>query len=195
MAVNLEKKHYKYLIAVLAGAIIISIIIAVFIIKPLYNLNSKSAKDIQEKKEVLSILEDKLGTLKGLKSKEEELNAEKKKVLHALPEDKDIPRLFVQLENMISSTGAIVESADESSEGGAVGSSAEIATMQDINNYKYSINFSTSTYESIKSVIVNTEEALRLVGVDNIKISSSDGGFSVGITINTYARAEENNEG
>ncbi|PIZ00372.1 hypothetical protein COY62_03150 [bacterium (Candidatus Howlettbacteria) CG_4_10_14_0_8_um_filter_40_9] len=183
-----------YPAAMVAGAVLVSIFIGFFIIKTQYNTGVKLSSDIKSKEENLQKLETKLTKLQELKSKEVELIQKKDRVLAALPQDQDVSRLFVEVEKMISDTGAFVESAKEGS-GVQTASSATSATnvnMPGIKNYSYDINFTTSTYESIKNSLDNMEKALRLVNLDSFKIGAdaSGNGFKVTFGMKTYSREE-----
>src|SRR3989304_5627798 len=102
MAVKLGNKHYTYIITVIAGTLLLSGLVGYFVVRPLLRSNSSYAKEVKENKDLLDALETKLETLKSLKSKERELLAEKERVLAALPEDKDVSRLFIQVEKIVS---------------------------------------------------------------------------------------------
>lgn len=194
MVAKLNKENYMYPAAMVVGAVLVSIFIGFFIIKAQYNAGVKLSADIKEKEENLQKLETKLTKLQELKSKEAELIQKKDRVLAALPQDQDVSRLFVEVEKMISDTGAFVESAKEGS-GVQTASSATATTnvnMPGIKNYSYNIDFTTSTYESIKNSLDNMEKALRLVNLDSFKISTdaSGNGFKVTFGMKTYSREE-----
>lgn len=194
MAVKLDKKNYTYPVSVIAGALLICFLTGFFIVKVQYKTGVKLSKEIKTKGENLKKLESKLAKLQELKSREEELTSKKDRVLAALPEDKDVSRLFVEVEKMISDTGAFVESAKEGS-----GSQAATSTTNSTNinipgvaNHSYDIMFNTSTYESIKNSLDNMEKALRLVSLDSFNVDADEGGsgFKVTFGMKTYSREE-----
>lgn len=191
MAVKLENKHYKYAATVISGALLGSLVIIFLIFRPLLNANKSTALEVKDKKELLNALENKLNRLKELKVKEESLLVQRDRVLVALPEDKDVSRLFVQIENMITDAGASVESTNEGTAAVTAVAAAPEVKISGINNYTYGVKFKTSTYESIKNIITNLETALRIASLDSISIDSSSNSFSVNMNIKTYSRASE----
>jgi len=188
MVVKLDKKHYTYSVAVITGAIVVSLLIGFFALRRAYTGNVKTAKEVKDKREILSVLEDKLDRLKELKSQEKELLEEKDKVLVALPEEKDVPRLFVEFDKMITDTGAYVESAKEDSATNTSATGTEAKSMPGVVNHNYTLQVTTSTYESIKNIIDNIEEARRLLNLKDITIDQKDDGFTLTLGVNAFSR-------
>lgn len=192
MEVKVQNKYYFYPITVIAGAILICLTLALLFVKPLYKSVSSMNKDIKEKKVVLNALEDKLEKLKKLQSKEQELTEQKNKVLAALPEDKDVARLFVQLEDMVSDTGALVESATESNPLSASQNGTAVnSNISGVNNHNYILKFKTPTYESIKNSVQNAENALRLLNINSLSIDLREKEFVVEFGVKTYSREDQ----
>jgi len=190
MVVDLEKKHYAYPSMVIGISIIIVLAIIFLAIRPIYRGNIKVVKETKVKRDELNALEDRLSSLKDLKDREADLTEEKNRVLVALPEGKDVPKLFVQLEKIISDTGASVESVEEGDLSTSTTSvaSAKGENIKDVTNYKYKVAFTTPTYESFKNVLLNSEKALRLIDISAIDISYKDNSFAIKLSLDTYSR-------
>jgi len=189
MAVK-ENNKYLYAIAVVSANILF-VLIMFFLLKGMMNKNKKISAEVNANKQKLEVLEDKLSKLKDLKGKEKELLEEKKRLLSALPEKKDIPRLFVQFEKMVETTGSKVSSAT-----GGAGSAQALTTVQEIpgiTTYDYEIKATTTTYESFKNVVLNSENALRLLNITGFTIATKDNkSFDVSFSLKAYGRMEEN---
>ncbi|MCL4386927.1 MAG: hypothetical protein M1355_00775 [Patescibacteria group bacterium] len=193
MAIELKSKNYLYAILVVSGSLLLIIILSFLIVKPLWESNSKIKQEVLANEQKLASLEDRLTKLKKYKEKEAELLKEKEKVLAVLPEDKDIPRLFVQFEKMVATTGASVVSADTTTDS-AVASTGQVQQQQavpGVTTYNYNLKVNSSTYEAIKNIVLNSESALRLMNISGFSISKKEGSFDVIFTLKSYARSQQ----
>jgi len=180
-------EEYKYTVAVIGGAVLITIVLAFAVGKPLFDSTQKTAADLEEKKIVLQKLQEKLSNLKNLQSREEELKAENEKVLAALPEDKDVARLFVQFEKIAKESGVTVESVSEANVAEFNGENSNTDTQ--ITAVTYNINAKAKDYASLKNALVRFEDALRLLSISEIDASLTSNDLSISFTINTYKRS------
>lgn len=191
MAIEISKNKYFYIASLIVGTVIISIILITGLIRPTINANADLTKEIKEKKENLNFLEEKLSILQNLKKEETRLLEEKEKVSVAFPEEKEVSRLFVQFEKMVSSTGANITSAINQASSQESPEAIKQGNTVNMNSHNYSVVGKTSTYESLKGIFSNSENALRLVGVDGINISRGETGYNFNINLKTYSRGEK----
>lgn len=193
MEIKIDKNKQMYAGLLVAGTLLLTILLSLLVVKPIYQANKKVSEEIKLKKSKLDGLENKLGKLKELKKEEALLLKEKERVLAALPEDKDVPRLFVQFEKMATSTGASVASAAGGQELSSAGSAAQVPSNISPNILKehtYDLKVTTSTYESLKNIVGNAEDALRLVDIHNFSISKKESSFDVSFNLKTFSRSE-----
>lgn len=193
MALEVKKNKYFYAISLSFGMTIVAIFLLLVMVKPLYVGNKELSKEVKQKKEKLEALENKLGKLKELKKEEEKLVKQKEKVLAALPKDKDVSRLFVEFEKMVTTTGATVVSAksNDNESSTTAGSQATAQTIPGITLHNYEVKGTTSTYESIKNIIANSEGALRLVDINGFTFSKKDNSFDLSFNLKSFSRTEE----
>lgn len=188
--VNKKSKfgEYKYPILMIGGSIIVAILLVSLIGLPLWNDLKKNTGDIKTTKSELDLLTEKLVNLKGLSSREAELKTKNEKVLAALPEDKDISRLFVQYENIAAQSGITVKKVSEGSESAAPTTGNESSEL--IIPVTYKIIGNATDYMAFKNSLTNFEKALRLVSIDSFDISNNTKDFNVTFNITTYKRGQ-----
>lgn len=182
--------EYKYMVGVLLGAVLIAVVLFMVIGQPLYASLKKTNLELDEKKLVLDKLETNLETLKGLESRKAEIEEKNAKVLAALPADKDVPRLFTQLEKIAATAGLNITSVSESS---ATDSATPAATTPgQINSLTYQVTGSASNYSSLKAALAKIEDGLRIVSIDKVDAQGGQSGSSltVNLTIRTFSRGE-----
>jgi len=192
MEIKFGKNNYLYSMAILGGSFFLSLILILFVIKPLYVGNQKLSEELIVKKNKSEALAQNLQTLKQYKSKEKEVKERYHKVLAALPEKKDVARIFSQFEKMVSSTGASVKSVNGSSASTAVAATPEVNTdqIQGLTVYTYTLDADTTTYESLKGVLTNTEIARRITEIDGFSITKNEDNFSLTFNLKTFARGD-----
>lgn len=179
-------EEYKYSVLVGVGSFILFMALIFAVGKPLWTSYKKTSQTLKEKKAVLVKLEEKLDNLKKLKSKETEIKEKYQRVLNALPTDKDVARLFIQFEKVANDNGLLVTSIQES--GGSTSSTQ--AASDTVRAVSYTMNGTATDYKSLKGALGKLEEALRILNVSRISISSS-GNLNSSITVSTYLRSEE----
>lgn len=184
---QLEK--YKYPALVISGTIIAALLLGFFVTKPMWDNMQKTLSDLDAERNTLSALETKLENLKSLKSKEAELKEKNAKTLAALPEDKDVSRLFVQFENVATQNGLTVKQVSEGSGSGAAPTTQDQTSPNAvIVPVTYQLTGNGTGYDSVKNTLANFEKALRLVSVTSVDITSNPGEFIVNLSITTYKR-------
>jgi len=181
--------EYGYLVAVIGGAILIALILGFGILRPLYNSLTTTNKELKEKQAVLERLESNLENLKNLESTKEELIVKNEKVLSALPLDKDVPRLFVQLERIAAGVGLQVSSVSENGESASAPDTNEAAIVTPAT---YQVSGTATNYNALKQVLQKIETGLRIISVEKISVqgSGSDQSLSVSLIVKTYSRGQ-----
>lgn len=184
-----EKKNnfdeYKYTVLLVVGSVLVSVILAFIIGKPLYNSLKTTGAELNEKRETLEKLETKLEVLKGLESQKKDLEEKNQVVLAAIPTDKDISRLFYQFEKIAESSGLKIESVSESTESANAQSETNTMTVIPVS---YEVTASTDSYNKFKAALKNFETSLRILSIDSITISGEPNSLNINLTINTYKR-------
>lgn len=187
--VGKDKKvnEYTYITAVIGGALLVAVVLGFAALRPLYNSLKSTNLELKEKKEILTKLEANLENLKNLESKKEELVAKNQKVLSALPTNKDVPRLFVQLERIATSSGLQVTSVSESGES-APGTVTGLVTP-----VLYRISGTATDYVSLKQALKNIETGLRIISAEKIDVQGSSAGtnLTVSLLVKTYSRGQQ----
>jgi Tfp pilus assembly protein PilO len=185
------------MVIVVGAAIFLGIFLILLIGLPLYNNLKQTNTELKSKKAVLEKLENNLTNLKNLDSRKTELEAKNEKVLSALPQDKDIPRLFIQLERIASAAGLQINTVSES--GGAlvaapIGESTTSAqpNVIQINPVYYQVTGSATNYAALKAALTKAEDGLRLISIDKLDIQSTEAGkpITVNFIVKTYSRGQ-----
>lgn len=179
-------KNKKYYYSIILGVCtLLGLLVGVFlIIRPLYSNSQKITKEYKEKTAILDELKDKKAKLEELKSKEEQLKADAEKVEAALPQAKDVGRLFIEVDQVAKESSGSVKSV---SEGSGVNSTP---TSEGINKISYSVPASFPDYFKLKEFIMRTEQALRIVDISGLDMTTAQtgGAMDVKFTANTYVR-------
>jgi Tfp pilus assembly protein PilO len=174
-------KKYQYSIIV-AGATFIGAIILIVVISQLYTKSKQVTAEANAKTVVLDQLKEKKTILDNLKNREAELKESSRKLAVALPEDKDIGRLFIQLNGLITETGGNVQ-------GLANGTTTQSEISENLTKYTFTIPTNFSDYQTLKTFFVKSKQALRLINISALSISSPNGGpVDASITVNAYSR-------
>lgn len=178
-------EKYKYPIIAIGGSVILALVIIFAIIRPMWGSTSNVLAELKTKKVTLVNLTEKLENLKKLKNKEAELKEKNAKVLAALPDDKDVARLFVQVEGVAAAGGMSVKQAGE---GGADTISNNAGAI--IKPVSYQVSATAPNYDSIKNTLLKFEQALRLLSISNLEVTKGGGSdLSASFTITTYVRS------
>lgn len=188
VAKDQNTSQYKYATIVIVGSILLVLILGGTVGRSMWNNFSNTLSELKTKKETLSSLEKKLENLKKLKDKEAELKEKNAKVLAALPEDKDVARLFVQFESIANESGLNVKRAAEAgadSTAATQGASAPSGTVRPVS---YTIVSDMQSYGSLKGALAKFEQALRILSLSTINISKTSDAGEVTFTVTTYVR-------
>lgn len=182
--VKSDLSDFKFPTAVIVTSIVVATLLGLFVGRPLWNGMQQKRAELKQKKVTLTALEVKLENLKQLASREEELKQKNAKVLAALPSDKDVSRLFVQLERVASENGLTVKRVNETVTGTTGGT---------INKLNYEVNAEGSSYLNFRSAVEKLNTALRLLSIDGIDINrtSEKSGITLKLKVLTFARGEE----
>ncbi len=172
----------QYIILVTSGAILATIFLIIVILRPLWANVQQSQKELTSEKAVLEKSEKNLAALQGLSGRKDELTNQNEKVLAALPSDKDVPRLFVQMEEIATRSGLAISTVSETTD-------ASSNTTGLVNQVKYQVNGTANSYAALKQSLSDIEKALRLLSVNKIDIQSKeDGSLNINLTVTTYKR-------
>jgi hypothetical protein len=183
--------EYKYAVSMIAGSILLALILIFAVGKPLFDGMQKTAADLKDKKETLAKMQVRLENLKKLKDKEADLKTQNAKVLAALPEGKDVARLFVQFEGIATASGLSVKQAGEgtaAASGGTQSASPASTGTSLVKSIGYQVTATSPDYTSLKNSLAKFEEALRLLSVSGVNISKSGDSLNVSFNIITYTR-------
>lgn len=180
-----DNKNYKYTLYVVSGAILISILIAFFIGRPLYNGIQSTGQELKIKDETLRRLEEKLTALKKLESIKTELEEKNEKVIAALPDDKGIARLFYQFEAIAAESGVMINSVSEVTN---ISSAAKEGENREIIPVNYRVTATTDNYANLKTALDGFEKSLRILSIDSVKVSKTNNEIKINFEINTYKR-------
>jgi len=187
VAKNAEK--YYWFIGVLVASVAFTFILIFFAIVPSFKGIKKIEGEIKAKKAELSVLEEKLGKLKDLKTRESELKEKEAVVNKAIPTKKEIGELFIQLEGIINETGGSNDSIAEG-QSGSGGSTAPGGLVSGIESSSYGYSVAFPDYKNFKKFLERSENALRFISLENFSVSNSDNSFSVNLSYKTYYRSQ-----
>jgi Tfp pilus assembly protein PilO len=184
---NNQLKAYNYAIVVITASVILFILVLFVGTIPLWNDLKKNTEIAKTKREELNALETKLENLKNLSAKESEIKDKNAKLLAALPSDNDVPRLFVQFENIITQSGLNVVrvSGDTAA---TIAKSTDTTSGTLVVPVNYEVSTKASDYTSFKNAITNFEKALRLVSITEIKLSGTGENYTIIFSVTTYKR-------
>lgn len=191
-----EKKFtqgkYFYSTVVIALTVVVTIALFFLVISPFFSKAQSLTADAKVKQEELDKLEAKKAKLDELKSREEELKANAEKVRNALPEEKDVGRLFIEFDNMAKATGGTIKVVSEG--GGSTGSAPGQTSSSDIGStgiqkITYTIPVTFKDYFGLKDFVNRTETALRLLKINGYQITVNDTGVTGNFTADSFVRS------
>ncbi len=177
---------YNYAVIVASGAAVALLLAGIFIVKPLLETVGKMDKEKQAKSATLAEMKKRESVLLGLKDQEDQLTKDSETITNALPTQADIGRLFIQLDTLAKDSGGTLKSVSQTNTQAPAKS-----TFSGVAENTYSIPVEMPTYFALKQFIANSKDALRLLSIENLKISSTEAGqLSVSITAKSYARTK-----
>jgi Tfp pilus assembly protein PilO len=177
-------KEYQYLMVAVSIGVIGGLLLIFIGLVPSWKGMTKASQDLASAQTKRDNLTERLTNLKGLKDKEAQLKEQNAKVLAALPEDKDISRLFVEFEGIGNASGVTVKQVSEAAATVAAGGNASAAIIP----VTYQISASAANYGALKDSLLKFEQALRLLTISNFDASKSGSNLNVNFTINAYKR-------
>ncbi len=177
---------YNYAAIVAGGTVAALLFAGIFVMKPLIETVGKMDKEKQVRAATLADMKKRESVLLGLKDQEDQLTKDSETITNALPTQADIGRLFIQLDTLAKESGGTLKSVSQTNK-----QEASKSTFSGVIENSYSIPVEMPTYFALKEFISNSKDALRLLSIENLKISSTDTGqLSVGITAKSYARSK-----
>jgi len=182
-------EQYYWMIGIVVGAIIIAILAIVFIVVPTIKSIKQVDGQLKEKKQILSVKEQKLAKLKELKVKEQELKEQSKIVYRAIPTKKEVGDVFIELSELEKGVGGSFTGTQKSDSASSTSASAssEGAASSVVDTMTYSNQVNLPNYDAFKVLLANSEKALRFVHLDHFSISGENN-FSVNLTYKAYYR-------
>jgi Tfp pilus assembly protein PilO len=189
--VTKSKYFFSTTVFVVTGVAAVALFFVVIL--PFFNKAQELTAETKIKQTELKKLEDKKAKLEELKTREEELKKEAETVRNALPEQKDVGRLFIQLDNMAITSGGEIKSVTEGGSNGV----AQAATTTNVGSsetgiqkVKYAIPIEFRNYSGIKDFVTKTESALRICGIDDfsIMVSQDANGLTTSFNTTTFVR-------
>jgi Tfp pilus assembly protein PilO len=184
--VKKDNSEYNFAILLGAGALVVGLILIFAIIKPLYDKNSEMRQEKTKREAELTRLQNREKVLLSLKDRAADIREDSERVSRALPTSSDIGRLFIQLDELAKVSGGNLKSVSESNSTttGALVSPGVTAT-------EYSLPMEMPSYFALKKFFESSEEALRLLSIDNIRIDANEAGaMSVNISAKAYKRSK-----
>lgn len=190
---NKDKENkFGFAAILVVGAVLLSLVIGLVGGRYFYNKLQIAEAELKLKKGTRVALEEKLENLKSLASKEEELKEKNKKVLAAIPDDKDLARLFRQFENIGNENGVSITKVSEQEINNSYvdPSLVQDATPSGLTPLSYEADSAALNYSAVKNSLSKFEVALRLLMIKDIEINTQDG-MTVKYQIGTYKRSAQ----
>ncbi len=206
--VNKKLEKYYWILGVVGITLIALFVFIYFLMAPLVKGIGASGKDLKANKQNLTFLKDKLDKLRVLKDKESELKSQERVVNGAIPAQKDVGGLFVQIEGMIAASqgstmgikeadaGSGTSSSTAPSDSSSPGSGSAPVQQQNsaggisLSSADYSYDVTFPSYANFKSFLGISENAHRFIYLNNFKVDTSktDSGFKVSLNYKAYYR-------
>jgi Tfp pilus assembly protein PilO len=186
---KLLKNKYAYSVGLGLATVLIVILAVFLLILPFYSKAKKLTTENKTKKQELTYLTDKKAKLEKLINREDELKQKAELVRNALPESKDVGRLFIQLDELARENKGIIKSIVE---GGAINQAVSLQTnIVGVEKNSYSVPIEFNNYFDYMNFIEKAENALRLINIDRVSIKAKDSGeISVSLTTTAYSRSK-----
>ncbi len=167
-------RYYYYPVVIIVITFIIALLFIFLGIRPLIKSNKRLTTEVTTRKSQLSQLEKKKEVLVNLKAKEAEVESDKEKIKAALPSDKDLPKLLVQITGLSNDSGLLLKSITlkEDATKTSSGESESEETISEISDFEASLN-TTGIYSNFKDFLTKAENALRLVNINGFNLSLS----------------------
>jgi len=175
----------------IAGLLIIFFVLVAsifyFILKPKYNkVRYGGSSNLQTHEELISAQEIYLDKLKNLQKNFQSLEKIKiDKMFNILPTDKDIPSLFVQLEDIAQINGLSLTSIDmvEKEEITIIRSAEELEKQlaPGIKQLQINLSMQNGNYDKMKNFLSSIENNLRLFDIETLNFNKDALEFDVNL--------------
>lgn len=186
-----EGKKYNYAITVGAVTFIGSVLAILFILKPLYVNFTILKNEASAKNKKYEDLVTRKDNLDSMKSREKELKEKAVVVSSVLPEEKEVGRLFIQLDKVaVNSSGNLQSVSELNSNTGFTGNSVIAETpIVGVTKYSYSLPVSFENYVSFKKFVIDAGSALRLFNIKTFTVIADNAGkVNASVIADTYVR-------
>lgn len=175
-------KKYRY--AIILGLVTFfgALLLSFLAVKPLYDSAVATTKNVNDNQEKLNVLNKRLTTLKDLSKREQEIRDEEKKISQALPQGDEVGRLFIQVDQLVGSTGG-------KSSGYSKGALSTLTNDPNLVVLTSSLSADFPSYFNLKDFIGKANSALRLLNISGLNVRAADNGqVNVSINTTTYSR-------
>ncbi|NTU69457.1 type 4a pilus biogenesis protein PilO [bacterium] len=190
MAKNLNINKNTYIFGLLILALIVSIGIGFFVIRPLLQDNKKQQQILDNRKDVVKKLENKKNSLEKISSDIKDLKEKDKFVEGAIPTTQNKKELAYQIFAIANYSGITIDSIDDlKSTVGIEGDSSAIVSATGANDLGFIISIKGS-YPGLIAFLDGLKNAARLVSVDNIEIRGEESSLEATISITSYTKEE-----
>jgi Tfp pilus assembly protein PilO len=172
--------HLIIIILVVFSGLLAAFIFFTFYFSPVIEVQQSENLKQAELEQKQKNLED----LKSLKVDYESLEADVQNLFYVLPDEKDLPDLYVQIENIVTQNNLDLQSINITE----LTAAEEAKPIPGIDQLSINLTIGQADYFRLKSLLNDIENSLRLLDVASISYSSQNNTFS--IILNTYYRPE-----
>ena len=183
---NLNKNSYIY--GILIISLLISILVGFFLLRPIMQDNTKQQGILDNRNQVLKIVEDKKSKLEELSSKTKDLQERAKIVNIAIPDTVNKKALIYQLYTIAINSGLGIDTIDDSTTA-SVSSDGTTSTNSNSTELTYTLSMSGS-YDGLIAFLDYLKTNLRLISVNSINLSDQGGSLQISIEISAYTSGE-----
>lgn len=163
------------------GAVLVFISVGLwfFAFSPFFSDINTLKRSLEDKVKVYEETKKRVDNLERLQEKYSKLDEEVKKVNEMLPSKPEFPKLLVETEALVRKSGVALTSVSFSS--------PKVKTQaQGVKKYSIRLSFSAG-YETFKNFLRLQEKEMRLMDVDSISFSPSEGGvYEFQVNLTTY---------
>ncbi len=156
------------------GSFLAIVLLAIFVIWPLFSSVLELNKEVKERQKELSDLEKLIAKTQELSEDYQLMNSEINKFFLALPDKKEIPQLLIQFENLAVNNGLLFEaiqfvSEQEKDLGFGLTGSQENQDLKTKAFNSSSVNLTVSgSYQAFKGYLSDLEKNIRVMDVKSI---------------------------
>lgn len=183
---NAQKNPYTYLVSVIAITLLVVIVAVAFVLIPCIKKVSTLSTELKSVQQEKTFLTKRKASLEALNNDKEDYLKQSEIVLNALPENKEVGKLFVQVDQIATSSNSTIENFSEN----ALATEVTKNVLPGVTKISYTSDVKIGDYFSFKEFLTKFEGALRLVTIDGVSITSDDtGSIKATLTVSTFVRS------